>query len=72
MCWGWNEFGQSSVPASLRAVTGMDGGIAHSLAVRPDGSVVCWGSNGYGQCTAPADLGVVTAVAAGELTFPRC
>jgi len=40
------------------------GGGHHSLALRPDGSVVAWGLNNDGQCTVPADL-VATQIAGG-------
>jgi alpha-tubulin suppressor-like RCC1 family protein len=49
----------------------LEAGFAHSLALKPDGTVVAWGVNNYdqnyGQATVPAGLSgiVVVAVAAG-------
>ena len=63
VAWGYNGYGQCTVPADLVATQVAAGG-QHSLALRPDGSVVAWGYNGYGQCTVPADL-VATQIAGG-------
>jgi hypothetical protein len=40
-------------------------GSNHSLALKPDGTVVGWGNNDYGQRDAPAGLKNVAAIAAG-------
>jgi len=40
-------------------------GLAHSLAIKADGTVVSWGSNSDGQTSVPANLSGVTQVAAG-------
>ena len=40
-------------------------GLAHSLAIKADGTVVAWGSNSDGQTSVPANLSGVTQVAAG-------
>jgi alpha-tubulin suppressor-like RCC1 family protein len=40
-------------------------GLAHSLAIKADGTVVAWGSNSDGQTSVPANLSGVIQVAAG-------
>src|SRR5207249_2569521 len=34
LAWGWNGFGQSSVPAGLSGVVAMAGAYGHSLALK--------------------------------------
>jgi len=63
--WGYNNNGQTDVPAGLTNVVAVAGGEYHSLALRADGTVTAWGYNGYGQTTVPAGLSNVVAVAAG-------
>jgi hypothetical protein len=41
------------------------GGMAHSVGLRRDGSVVCWGDNEQGQCGVPAPNAGFAAIAAG-------
>jgi uncharacterized repeat protein (TIGR01451 family) len=65
VAWGWNAYGQSSVPSDLSGVTAIDGGYYHSLALKSDGTVVAWGLNNWGQISVPSDLSGVTAIAAG-------
>ncbi|MFC3343048.1 immunoglobulin-like domain-containing protein [Paenibacillus abyssi] len=43
----------------------VDGGGSHSLALKPDGTVVAWGNNDYGQTDVPAELNGVVAISAG-------
>ena len=43
--WGWNQYGQTDVPAGLSHVVAIKGGAEHSLALRSDGTVVGWGAN---------------------------
>ena len=64
--WGWNPFGQTTVPAGLSNVVALAAGMYHSLAVRTDGTVAAWGWNMYGQTTVPAGLSNVVAVACGD------
>ena len=48
-------------------VTAIAAGMAHSLALKADGTVVAWGCGGgfdYGQCSVPNGLSDVTAIAA--------
>jgi alpha-tubulin suppressor-like RCC1 family protein len=44
VAWGYNDFGQSTVPAGLSGVVAIAGGWFHSLALKSDGTVVAWGA----------------------------
>jgi hypothetical protein len=72
--WGYNQFGQRNVPGGLGDVLAVSAGIAHSLALKPNGTVVAWGggqtndpstSIDRGQSIVPTGLINVVAVAAG-------
>src|SRR5512143_106892 len=63
--WGYDYYGQTTVPDGLTGVTAVAAGAYHTLALKNDGTVVAWGFNYYGQSTVPADLTGVTAIAAG-------
>ena len=63
--WGFNNIGQTDVPANLGTVTSVAAGGSHSLALKSDGTVAAWGSNSSGQTDVPANLSGVLAVAAG-------
>ncbi|MBX7207486.1 MAG: choice-of-anchor D domain-containing protein [Verrucomicrobiaceae bacterium] len=63
--WGLNGNGQSTVPASLGPVAAIRAGNLHSLALKPDGTVVAWGDDSNGQSTVPAGLSGVTSISAG-------
>ena len=66
VAWGWNPYGQTTVPAGLSNVTAIAAGGYHSLALKSDGTVVAWGSSGDGRANVPAELsGVTTAIAGG-------
>ena len=56
VAWGWNFFGQCTVPAAAQSgVSAVAGAWSHSVALKADGSVVAWGDNSAaGQCTVPA------------------
>jgi hypothetical protein len=59
---------QCNVPSGLSGVTAVAAGLAHSLALKDDGTVVAWGCVGddFGQCSVPSGLSGVTAIAAGN------
>jgi alpha-tubulin suppressor-like RCC1 family protein len=65
-CWGNNTDGQCTVPLSLGAVLGFDGGVYHSVAVDASGGVRCWGLNDFGQSIPPVKLASVASVSAGD------
>src|SRR6266852_3849015 len=44
---------------------GIAAGASHSLALKPDGTVLAWGDNFYEESTVPASLTGVVAIAAG-------
>lgn len=66
VAWGWNYYGQSTVPVDLQGVVAIAAGEAHSMALKSNGTVVVWGDNLYGESTVPAGLTGVTAIAAGR------
>ena len=53
VCWGSDEYGQSTEPDPNANFVSVGAGRYHSLGVKADGTVACWGDNGYGQCTPP-------------------
>lgn len=62
--WGWNNYGQSTVPEGLVAVD-IAAGQNHSMALQADGTVVCWGRNFEDQCDVPAGL-IAVAISGGD------
>lgn len=67
VAWGYDAYGQATVPAGLTNVTAVAAGFLHSLALKADGTVVAWGDNTYGQTSVPAGLTGVTGISAGGL-----
>ena len=63
--WGYDYFGESTVPANLSVAVAVAAGEGHSLALVPDGTVVGWGDNRFGQSAIPTGLRGVIAIAAG-------
>src|SRR5260370_6039138 len=51
IAWGYNMYGQRTVPANLTDVIAIAAGGNHSLALKVDGTVVAWGDNSYGEST---------------------
>lgn len=63
---GANGYAQSQIPQGLTNVLAIAAGFTHSLALKPNGTVVGWGSDtNYGQINIPQGLSNVTAIAAG-------
>lgn len=60
--WGFNDFGQASVPDELSNTVAIAAGFGFSLALAGDGTIRAWG---YGAMIPPADLSNVVAIAAG-------
>jgi Regulator of chromosome condensation (RCC1) repeat len=65
--WGWNFFGQATVPSGLSNVAAVVAGYAHSLALKRDGTVIAWGDNSRGQTGVPPGLSNVVALAPGPM-----
>lgn len=61
VCWGKNEFGESSPPAAER-FTQLALGVSHSCGLRFNGSVRCWGYNADGR-SSPPSIRLVTPAA---------
>jgi alpha-tubulin suppressor-like RCC1 family protein len=62
--WGLNHAGQSAIPLGLSNSVSVQAGGSHSLALRPDGTLVAWGENYTGGPTQPV-LSNLIAVASG-------
>jgi hypothetical protein len=65
VAWGYNEYGQTTVPTDLGTVIQVAAGGSHTVALQSDGKVRAWGRNLNGQTTVPSSTDVVTQVAAG-------
>jgi len=75
--WGHNGYGQNAIPSGLNDATVLGLGIAHSLVLRPNGTLVGWGTGqvyaapsntyAYGQLIIPPGLSNVMAIAVGAL-----
>jgi alpha-tubulin suppressor-like RCC1 family protein len=65
IAWGWNNQGQTDVPAGLTGVKAIAAGHFHTVALKEDGTVAAWGYNHDGQTDVPAGLTEVKAIAAG-------
>jgi hypothetical protein len=66
VAWGYNDEGQTDIPAGLSGVVGVAGGYLHTVAPKSDGTVVAWGDNEFGQTDVPADLSGVVGIDAGS------
>jgi hypothetical protein len=64
-CWGNNDYGQITVPATTNAIMSMSLGAGHSCAIYFDATVGCWGLTTYGATAVPTDLRA-TQVGAGQ------
>src|SRR3972149_5541155 len=64
--WGWNEYGQTNVPADLNDVIVISAGEYYSMALKQDGTVVAWGWNSGGVTNVPDGLNDVIAISAGS------
>jgi trimeric autotransporter adhesin len=65
VAWGYNEYGQTTVPSDLGGIIAVAAGRMHSLALKSDGTVAAWGLNSSGQTNVPTDLRDVIAIAGG-------
>lgn len=55
LCWGSNEFGESTPPVELKNITELSAGMNNTCAIA-DGKVVCWGINITGSLEIPENL----------------
>ncbi len=67
VAWGYNAYGQATVPSGLNGVVAVAAGFGHTVALKNDGTLAAWGYNALGQATIPSGLSGVVAVAAGNL-----
>jgi len=74
--WGWNVYGQRTIPPNLGQVVAVAAGVAHSLALQADGTVAAWGAGqtnnpgdgvDFGQSIVPVGLSNVVVISAGYL-----
>ncbi len=63
LCWGHDQYGQSSPPPEPTFVA-IDAGYLHTCGVQSSGEVLCWGTDKSGQSTPPGGH-KFTAVSAG-------
>lgn len=61
-CWGWNENGQSDIPADL-SIASFFLGYANTCVIDPEGGLVCWGNEWTGLNEAPTGSFVMGAAA---------
>ena len=65
VAWGYDNDGETDIPADLTNVVAIGAGLAHNLALKSDGTVAAWGYDNDGETDVPAGLTNVVAVAAG-------
>ena len=49
VAWGWNPYGQCTVPAPNSGFIAIAAGSGYSLGLKSDGTIVAWGSNSNGE-----------------------
>jgi RHS repeat-associated protein len=65
VAWGYNGYGQCTVPIPNTGFIGVTAGSYHNLGLKADGSIVAWGNNGQGQCNVPTPNSGFLAVVGG-------
>ncbi len=65
--WGWNSFGETTIPRTLSNVFEVAAGWNHSMALKSNGLVAVWGDPG--ATNIPAGLTNVNRIAAGGKPF---
>ena len=63
VAWGWNQAGQTDVPASATNVVSVAAGFVSSMVLKTDGSVVAWGMNEYVPVSGTNMVAVATGYA---------
>jgi alpha-tubulin suppressor-like RCC1 family protein len=64
LAWGWNNFGQTNVPASVLPVS-VAANVDRHFVLMNTGSLICVGPDFVGEATVPVGLNNVVAVAVG-------
>jgi len=64
VAWGNYSRGQCTVPAGIRDLIALDGGLEHTVALRSNETVVAWGGDSSGQTNVPGGLSNVVSIAA--------
>lgn len=68
--WGSYPAGiPSSITAGTTNIVAVGAGLANSMVLRNDGSVVAWGNNSYGLTNIPVAATNIVSIAAGEEHF---
>jgi hypothetical protein len=65
VAWGYDAYGQATVPNFLQDAAAISVGGFHNLALKRDGTVVAWGNGAAGQTNVPPGLSSVSAISAG-------
>lgn len=68
VAWGFNDFGQTAVPANMTNVIAIAAGTSRALALRRDGTVASWGK---ADRALPLNLTNVVSIAAGGGKYER-
>lgn len=63
--WGFDTYGQATLPTGLNNIISVAAGEDVSGAVKQDGTVVIWGYEGFGQTTVPSGLSGVKSLSIG-------
>jgi alpha-tubulin suppressor-like RCC1 family protein len=66
MGWGYNYYGQASVPGGMSNITAIAAGTTHSVALRNDGTLIAWGESVWDRTKLPDNISGITAITAGE------
>ena len=65
-CWGWDQYGQATVPLTLGPVTTVTAGADDTCAIRAaDHLVQCWGDDSFGQVDVPLKTAASAVASAG-------
>jgi hypothetical protein len=67
--WGYNEYGEITIPSGLTDVVSIAVGDFFSSALKNDGTVVVWGHKGDGLHSIPSGLTGVSSIAIERDTF---
>ncbi len=66
-CWGWNNYGQTSVPSPNSNFKQVSAGHLLSCGLKATGEIVCWGDNSKGQTNVPSPNSNFKQVSAGSI-----